>query len=600
MSQVNFFKGHPSNYLLPTDAILKATESLLTRNRPEDNDNEDRHPLTYGSDPGSLKVRKQLAEWMPVASQEVLFAKTYASKMYESGLMNKSNAENDNNTNRDVSFSADKKSGSRVTATSSSNTALSLNISQMGTEIDPNSINLTNGASYGAMNALLQLTLPHERSGTGSRTRRAFILSPTYFLINSVFLDAGFAGKVDAITQDPHTGKLDFVEFERLLVYYMQQDVDPVDTDQIDAYNKEKKTQSGAPNHSQSRSVNSVTDDSSRPVPRKIYTFVMYLVPTFSNPTGCTMSLADRLKLIDIARKYDILLLCDDVYDLLDFRAFNLGVGVGVGGSVSTATTNNSSDVTSENKHTSDSSNQNIDLDTLLPPRLVTLDRWTLYSDENNRVREPNDCFGNTISNLTFSKLLGPGLRVGWQETVSPALAQNQLACSGAVRSGGTPSHYTSTLVGELLSLGLVDPIIRNLCGVYASRAKVLASSVREYLPPQTRIYGGNGGYFFWIEVPVQVKSDKTNNGHIADTLSAGAAATTKKLDADIIAQKCALLGNVVLAPGSAFEVVGKPHGWNKNCFRLSVSYHSEDEIRFGIKLFGQVLNGLLNGSIPF
>lgn len=60
---INFFKGHPTNTLLPVKQILTATQSLLTRDRATDQNDEDRHPLTYGSDPGSLEVRKAVAEW---------------------------------------------------------------------------------------------------------------------------------------------------------------------------------------------------------------------------------------------------------------------------------------------------------------------------------------------------------------------------------------------------------------------------------------------------------------------------------------------------------------------------------------------------------
>ena len=53
---------------------------------------------------------------------------------------------------------------------------------------------------------------------------------------------------------------------------------------------------------------------------RKFYRYVMYLVPTFSNPGGMTYSQKTRTKLLQIARKNDMLLLCDDVYDFLSYR----------------------------------------------------------------------------------------------------------------------------------------------------------------------------------------------------------------------------------------------------------------------------------------
>lgn len=559
MTDINFFKGHPTNTLLPSDAVLKASQSLLTSTRPGDDNNEDRHPLNYGSDPGSLRVRTTLAEWSSGAFKETTFAEAYMKSMnLDKGAKSKPAP-----------------AGSTATVASTENSLMELNVSQIGLTINPDSINLTNGASYGAMNALLQLTLPHLRSGAKPRTRRAFIVSPTYFLINSVFLDAGFAGKIDAIVQDPHTGSLDFEELEKLMIYYSQQEADPIDEPQLQAYeaSSNRYNLSSSTTKEAATTQESVVFDPSRPAPRKIFQFVIYLVPTFSNPTGSTMSLGDRLKLIELARKYDMLIICDDVYDLLDYRDYNQGVGVGIDGSLATSATNQT----------------DLDIDTLLPPRIVTLDRWTFQQQQgNNNVngvgstsdKDPALFIGNTISNLTFSKLLGPGLRVGWQETVSPYLAQYQLACGGAIRSGGTPSQYTSQLVGELLDLKLVDPIISNLVKVYSSRSNVLTSAVRKYLPPQTKVYGGHGGYFVWIELPVDELYVK------------------RGLNSSVIAKACKQQANVVLAPGSAFEVVDKPLGWGKNCFRLSFSYLDETDIELGIKKFGAVLEGLLNGSI--
>lgn len=63
MKMINFFQGHPTNYLLPAKEILQASTSLLTRERPGDARDEDRHPLTYGSDPGSKEVRTAIAKW---------------------------------------------------------------------------------------------------------------------------------------------------------------------------------------------------------------------------------------------------------------------------------------------------------------------------------------------------------------------------------------------------------------------------------------------------------------------------------------------------------------------------------------------------------
>ncbi|KAM0272226.1 hypothetical protein ACHAQH_008786 [Verticillium albo-atrum] len=52
---------------------------------------------------------------------------------------------------------------------------------------------------------------------------------------------------------------------------------------------------------------------------RKFYHHIIYAVPTCANPSGRTMSLSTRKNLITLARKHDALIICDDVYDLLQW-----------------------------------------------------------------------------------------------------------------------------------------------------------------------------------------------------------------------------------------------------------------------------------------
>lgn len=105
----------------------------------------------------------------------------------------------------------------------------------------------------------------------------------------------------------------------------------------------------------------------------KIYKHVIYCVPTFANPSGKTMPRARREALVRLARRYDALVITDDVYDFLSWGTSQDP------GSVSGP-----------------------------PARLVDIDR---VLDDG-----PQDRFGNVVSNGSFSKLIGPGCRVGWAE----------------------------------------------------------------------------------------------------------------------------------------------------------------------------------------
>jgi DNA-binding transcriptional MocR family regulator len=112
----------------------------------------------------------------------------------------------------------------------------------------------------------------------------------------------------------------------------------------------------------------------------KIYKHIIYAVPTFSNPSSKTMSLRRREELVRVAREYDALIVTDDVYDQLQWPA----------------------------EYTA----QEQALTTSVLPRVVDVDR-TL---DGGAERKGADGFGNSASNGSFSKILGPGCRTGWVE----------------------------------------------------------------------------------------------------------------------------------------------------------------------------------------
>ena len=425
----NFFKGHPSTALLPADEILKASQRILTafnNSLAHYDGRENTHPLNYGPDLGNLEVRRLISQW------------------------------------NDRLFKLEKPT-------------------------DPDCINLTNGASFGLMNALLQCTTPLHNI-----TKRVFMVSPTYFLINSVFIDNGFGGKLSAI-EEFQDGQIDLKRLEHELAKI-----------ELETPSKTPITQEDIPE----------IYDPNKPM-KKVFNYVFYVVPTFSNPRGGTLSYETKMKLIEIARKYNMLIICDDVYDLLDFNVFRKG----------------------GDYH----------------KRMVYIDRETLPEGE---------VYGNVISNATFSKLLGPGLRSGWQETSTPALA-SCLASGGANMSGGTPGHLNTVIIGELLKSGEADKIIKHLNSTYSERAEALKKAVLKYLPEGTTISPVDGGYFSWITLP-------------------------DEYDSKAISSECSKEG-VILATGDNFEVTGDNLGWGKHAVRVSISHLECDEIEQGIQIWGEI-----------
>ncbi|CCH41559.1 hypothetical protein BN7_1100 [Wickerhamomyces ciferrii] len=346
--------------------------------------------------------------------------------------------------------------------------------------------NLTGGSSYGLMNILAQSTLPH----TGY-TKQAFLITPTYFLVNDTFIDAGFSGKMTGI--DEKNGSIDFEQFESKLKQF---------DDDID-HEKDLKI--------------IINPDGSHN--KKVYKFVIYCIPTFSNPGGETYDLDTRLKLLELARKYDILIITDDVYDLLDYE-------------------------------------QPLDKLPKPLPRITHLDRET-YTNEH----------GNTISNATFSKLIAPGLRFGYQESVNSKLV-TQLSQGGANVSGGTPSQLNSMVVGTILKDGLIDDVVNNFRKTYSERAHLLGELIETHLPKDLKFVGLKGGYFTWVTFP-------------------------SKYDVQKITEELKTKKNVIVANGKNFEVIGDERNWGSKGVRLSISYLTVDEIKEGIQRWGDLMKEL-------
>jgi DNA-binding transcriptional MocR family regulator len=134
----------------------------------------------------------------------------------------------------------------------------------------------------------------------------------------------------------------------------------------------------------------------------KIYDHIIYAVPSFSNPSGKTMSLQRRQQLVSLARTHNALIITDDVYDHLQWS------------------TSPSSKLFPGNVQA-------------ILPRLTDVDRAL--------PPHPSDPhhFGHTMSNASFSKILGPGVRTGWVDAM-PSLAYGLSQC-GSSRSGGCPSQ---------------------------------------------------------------------------------------------------------------------------------------------------------------
>ncbi|EME47489.1 hypothetical protein DOTSEDRAFT_41884 [Dothistroma septosporum NZE10] len=351
-------------------------------------------------------------------------------------------------------------------------------------------------------------------------TRNVWFVAPAYMLAFAVFEDAGFHGaKQRAVPEDE----------EGIDIEYLRNEIEKSEA-------KAKKQGNTTPRYKPHRER------------AKVYKHVLYCVPSFSNPSSRSMSLKRRRELVQLAREYDMLVSCDDVYDFLQWPA----------------------DV-SQTELTGSGTKLRA-MQTSHLPRLVDVDRDLDGGPE----RVGADGFGNVCSNGTFSKLLGPGLRCGWVDSTEKF--SHGASQAGAQRSGGAPSHLTSVYISRLLVTGQVQEHIADvLQPAYASRYSTMTNAAREYLLPLGFTLPQPdrdvvGGYFLWVGLPGEIK----------------AAELTKRCRED---------ESLIIAPGNIFEVPGDTSAKFEHDIRLCFAYEEESRLREGVRRISVVAKKLIEGT---
>ncbi|EDW19584.1 uncharacterized protein YER152C isoform X1 [Drosophila mojavensis] len=227
---------------------------------------------------------------------------------------------------------------------------------------------------------------------------------------------------------------------------------------------------------------------------------IYYTIPTYHNPTGILFSPTVCRGIVALSRKYDFLVVCDDVYNILHYD--------------------------NKPQHS----------------RLMSYD-----------TRTDADYVGHVISNGSFSKIIGPGVRVGWLEV--PPRLKPQLRHSGIINSGGCFNNYTAGIVGSLFELQLAQPHIARLYAAYKERMLAAIAVLKSELPNTCRFVTPSGGYFIWIRLPDQVKASE-------------------------FLEYCFEHEKITFIVGSRFAV---EEGKGQQFFRISIAFHKKEKLVDGI-----------------
>jgi 2-aminoadipate transaminase len=237
----------------------------------------------------------------------------------------------------------------------------------------------------------------------------------------------------------------------------------------------------------------------------------VYTVPNFHNPGGVTLSLERRHELVRIAGERELLVLEDNPYGLLRYEG------------------------------------------SPLPPLRSLDDQFVIYAG-------------------TFSKILSPGVRLGWAAAPAPVLEKMNVGKQGADLCSSSVCQY---FVSAYFESGPWLKYVRSLIEIYRRRRDVMLDALAEFLPREARWTHPEGGLFIWATLPDYI-----------DTT-------------DLLAR--ALEEHVAFVPGRAAYVDGR----GGSSMRLNFSGVSEAEIHEGIRRMGEIVHeqvglyGTLTGSAP-
>jgi 2-aminoadipate transaminase len=164
--------------------------------------------------------------------------------------------------------------------------------------------------------------------------------------------------------------------------------------------------------------------------------------PTFHNPTGVTMPLAARKRLLELAARHQVPIVEDDIYGALRYRGREL-------------------------------------------PPLKALDTAGLV------------IYLNSFSKVGFS-----GLRVGWVVASRRVIERLRWAKQ---RADIHTNLLGQAVLEDLGRHGVLDKFIRRIRKEYAAKLETTERAVAQYFPPEVQVTQPEGGMALWVELPAAV-----------------------------------------------------------------------------------------------
>ena len=227
----------------------------------------------------------------------------------------------------------------------------------------------------------------------------------------------------------------------------------------------------------------------------------LYTIPTFQNPAGITLAAERREALVELSRERGLLLVEDDVYRDLCYEG-------------------------------------------QVPPSLFEL------------------AGGQGVIRLgSFSKILAPGLRLGW--IIAEPGVIGQIVNCGLKGNEGGANPFVAHVVAAFCGEGWLEPHIAQLVARYRGRRDALLAALEREMPDGVRWTRQTGGFFVWLTLP-------------------------EPLEAEAVLSAATEQG-VPFTPGVRFFAEASEGGGRRN-FRLPFSFLSEAQMAGGVRILAEVI----------
>lgn len=230
---------------------------------------------------------------------------------------------------------------------------------------------------------------------------------------------------------------------------------------------------------------------------------VLYLIPNFQNPSGKCMSYERRKAVYELACKYNIIILEDNPYGELRFAGEDI-------------------------------------------PSIKSLDRE-----------------GRVIYSGTFSKVISPGMRVGFV-AAAPEIISKIVVCK---QVADVHSNILAQLIcHKILTKTDFDAHIEKLREIYRRKYNIMAEGIEKHFSKKVTVTKPEGGLFLWAELP--------EGSDMIDFCSK------------------ALERKVAVVPGTAFM---EDEAIATRCFRMNFSTPADDQLAEGTKILGELTRELFD-----